>query len=101
MKLNGTTLYRQQGYNNQLERLEEYGEERTYDSGVYGYDYGFEDGDYFLDYDGFEGLKGDPGPPVSVSVIILYFMCVCVCMSKWCFFFFSKPSKGKQEQISV
>lgn len=90
MKLNGATLYRQQGYNNQLERLEEYGEERTYDSGVYGYDYGFEDGDYFLDYDGFEGLKGDPGPPVSVSVIILYFMCVCVCMSKWCFFFFFK-----------
>ncbi|KAI5609246.1 collagen alpha-1(XXVII) chain B isoform X2 [Silurus asotus] len=65
VKLNGVTLYRQQGYNNQLERLEEYGEERTYDSGVYGYDYGLEDGDYFLDYDGFDGLKGDPGPPGS------------------------------------
>ncbi|GAA6070698.1 collagen alpha-1(XXIV) chain, partial [Tachysurus ichikawai] len=71
MKLNGATLYRQQGYNNQLERLEEYGEEQTYDSGVYGYDYGFEDGDYFLDYDGFDGLKGDPGPPVSISAVIL------------------------------
>lgn len=65
--LNGATLYRQQGYNNQLEPLEEYGEERTFDSG---YDYGFEDGDYFLDYDGLDGLKGDPGPPVSVSFII-------------------------------
>ncbi|KAK3547779.1 hypothetical protein QTP86_029937 [Hemibagrus guttatus] len=63
MKLNSATLYRQQGYNNQLERLEEYGEERTYDSGVYGYDYGLEDGEYILDYDGFDGLKGDPGPP--------------------------------------
>lgn len=70
MKLNSATLYRQQGNNNQLERLEEYGEERTYDSGVYGYDYGFEDGDYFLDYDGLDGLKGDPGPPVSVSAVI-------------------------------
>lgn len=70
MKLSSATLYRQQGYNNQLERLEEYGEDRTYDSGVYGYEYGFEDGDYFLDYDSFDGLKGDPGPPVSVSGII-------------------------------
>lgn len=70
MKLNGATLYRHQGYNNQLEHLEEYDEERTYESGVYGYDYGIEDGDYFLDYDGFDGLKGDPGPPVSVSAII-------------------------------
>lgn len=79
MKLNGATLYRQQGYNNQLERLEEYGEERTYDSGVYGYDYGLEDGDYFLDYDGFDGLKGDPGPPVSVSAVSSS-ACVCLCM---------------------
>lgn len=69
-KPNSATLYRQQGYNNQMERTEEYGEEQTYDSGVYGYEYGFEDGDYFLNYDGFDGLKGDPGPPVSVSVII-------------------------------
>lgn len=69
-KLNGATLYRQQGYSNQLEHVEEYGEERTYDTGVYGYDYGFEDGDYFLDYDGLDGLKGDPGPPVSVSAVI-------------------------------
>lgn len=69
MKLSAATLYRQHGYGNQLERPEKYAEERIYDSGVYGYDYGIEDGDYFLDYDGFDGLKGDPGPPVSVSAI--------------------------------
>lgn len=69
MKLSAATLYRQHGYGNQLEPPEKYAEERTYDSGVYGYDYGIEDGDYFLDYDGFDGLKGDPGPPVSVSAI--------------------------------
>ncbi|KAI4900908.1 hypothetical protein NFI96_007430 [Prochilodus magdalenae] len=73
LKVNGATLYRQRGDPNQLERSREDGGERTYDSGDsegYGYDYGFEEGDYFLEYDSFDGLKGDPGPPVSVSSFI-------------------------------
>lgn len=86
MKLNRATLYRQQGYSNRLERPEEYGEDQMYDSGVYGYDYGFENGDYFLDLDSVDGLKGDPGPPVSITAIIIIIIfnswCVFVCASQ-------------------
>ncbi|CDQ60865.1 unnamed protein product [Oncorhynchus mykiss] len=61
---NGTTLYRE----NQVETSEEHGKEEAYDVDMGGYDYGYEDPDYFYgDYDeAFPGPKGEPGPPVSV-----------------------------------
>lgn len=40
----------------------------NYDSGLYGYDYGFQDGEYFFDYESVDFMKGDPGLPVSLAV---------------------------------
>nr|XP_046209375.1 collagen alpha-1(XXIV) chain isoform X2 [Oncorhynchus gorbuscha] len=58
---NGTTLYRE----NQVETSEEHGQEEAYDVDMGGYDYGYEDPDYFYgDYDeALPGPKGEPGPP--------------------------------------
>ncbi|KAJ3599529.1 hypothetical protein NHX12_033488 [Muraenolepis orangiensis] len=59
---NRTTLYR----HNQLDTTEEQGPDDSYDSvDAEGYDYGYEEPDYFYDYDGFLGPKGDPGPEVG------------------------------------
>uniref|UniRef100_A0A8B9KN10 Thrombospondin-like N-terminal domain-containing protein n=1 Tax=Astyanax mexicanus TaxID=7994 RepID=A0A8B9KN10_ASTMX len=67
LKVNGATLYRQpHHHHSHQEHSPEDDEEQPYDPGDsdgYGYDYGLEEGDYFLEYDSSDGLKGDPGPP--------------------------------------
>lgn len=68
LKVNGTVLYREESSYNLVDQSEEQVQEGTPDAGYsegYGYDYGFEEDEYFFDYDGFVGPKGEPGPPVS------------------------------------
>lgn len=62
LKINGTTLYRE----NQVDASEERGMDGSYDDvDMGGYDYGYEEPEYFYDYEGgFTGPKGEPGPPV-------------------------------------
>lgn len=76
LKVNGTVLYREESSYNLVEQSEEQVQEGTPDVGYsegYGYDYGFEEDEYFFDYDGSVGPKGEPGPPVSA--LCLYFSC--------------------------
>lgn len=63
LRPNGTTLYRE----NHVDDSEQHDPDGSYDdTDTGGYDYGFEDSDYFYDYEeGFPGPQGDPGPPVS------------------------------------
>lgn len=63
LKVNGTTMYRE----NQVDTSEEHDLDGSYDDlDMGGYDYGYEDPDFFYDYeDGLRGPKGEPGPPVS------------------------------------
>lgn len=69
LKVNGTVLYREESSYNLVDQSEEQVQEGMHDaeySEGYGYDdYGFEEDEYFFDYDGFVGPKGEPGPPVS------------------------------------
>lgn len=61
-KANRTTLYR----HNQLDISEEHGLDASYvNVDAEGYDYGYEEQDYFYDYEGFLGPKGDPGSEVG------------------------------------
>ena len=61
-RANRSTLYRHE----QLDPEEETGADTSYDeAGAGGYDYGYDEPDYFYDYEGFLGLKGDPGPEVG------------------------------------
>lgn len=64
VKVNGTVLYREESSYNHVDTSEEGMHDTGYSDG-YGYDYGFDEDEYFFDYDGFIGPKGDPGPPVS------------------------------------
>ncbi|TNN47172.1 Collagen alpha-1(XXIV) chain [Liparis tanakae] len=58
LRANGTTLYRE----NQVDASERHDPDEEVDVG--GYDYGYEDPDYYYEYDdGFRGPKGEPGPP--------------------------------------
>uniref|UniRef100_A0A3Q3FCK7 Thrombospondin-like N-terminal domain-containing protein n=1 Tax=Labrus bergylta TaxID=56723 RepID=A0A3Q3FCK7_9LABR len=59
-RANGTTLYRE----NQVDSSEHHNLDGSYDDAdLAGYDYGYEDPDYFYDYEGgFPGPKGEPGP---------------------------------------
>lgn len=60
LRTNGTTLYRE----NQVDTSEEHGQYGSYDVDMGGYDYGYEEPEYFYDYDGtLHGPKGEPGPP--------------------------------------
>ncbi|CAM9165092.1 unnamed protein product, partial [Lampetra planeri] len=61
LRANGTTLYRE----NYLETSDQQDVDGSYeDLEMGGYDYGFEDADYFYDYEeGLRGPKGEPGPP--------------------------------------
>uniref|UniRef100_A0A672HCA3 Thrombospondin-like N-terminal domain-containing protein n=1 Tax=Salarias fasciatus TaxID=181472 RepID=A0A672HCA3_SALFA len=61
VRANGTTLYRE----NQVDTSEEHDLDGSYENvDIGGYDYGYEDPDFFYDYeDGFRGPKGEPGPP--------------------------------------
>uniref|UniRef100_A0A3B5AL83 Thrombospondin-like N-terminal domain-containing protein n=1 Tax=Stegastes partitus TaxID=144197 RepID=A0A3B5AL83_9TELE len=61
LKANGTTLYRE----NQVDTSEHHDLDGSYDDvDMGGYDYGYEEPDFFYDYeDGFRGPKGEPGPP--------------------------------------
>uniref|UniRef100_A0A665TLG8 Thrombospondin-like N-terminal domain-containing protein n=1 Tax=Echeneis naucrates TaxID=173247 RepID=A0A665TLG8_ECHNA len=61
LKANGTTLYRE----NQVDNSEHHDLDGSYDDvDMGGYDYGYEDAEFFYDYeDGFHGSKGEPGPP--------------------------------------
>lgn len=63
LRANGTTLYR----DNQVDTSEQHDLDGSYDDvDMGGYDYGYEEPDYFYDYeDGFRGPKGEPGSPVS------------------------------------
>lgn len=63
LRANGTTLYRE----NQVDTSEHHDPDGSYeDVDMGGYDYGYEDSEYFYDYeDGFRGPKGEPGSPVS------------------------------------
>lgn len=69
LKVNSTVLYREESSYNLVDQSEEQVQEGMHDSEYsegYGYDdYGFEEDEYFFDYDGFVGPKGEPGPPVS------------------------------------
>ncbi|XDV46680.1 hypothetical protein PO909_014522, partial [Leuciscus waleckii] len=69
LKVNSTVLYREESSYNLVDQSEEKVQEGMHDaeySEGYGYDdYGFEEDEYFFDYDGFVGPKGEPGPPVS------------------------------------
>uniref|UniRef100_A0A8C2CSX0 Thrombospondin-like N-terminal domain-containing protein n=1 Tax=Cyprinus carpio TaxID=7962 RepID=A0A8C2CSX0_CYPCA len=63
-KVNSTILYREESSYNQVDQSEEQvqeGHDAVYSEG-YGYDYGLEEDEYFFDYDGFVGPKGEPGP---------------------------------------
>lgn len=68
LRPNGTTLYRE----NQVDTSEHHDMDGSYDDvDMGGYDYGYEETDFFYDYeDGFRGPKGEPGPPVSTEQII-------------------------------
>uniref|UniRef100_A0A4W6FLX4 Thrombospondin-like N-terminal domain-containing protein n=1 Tax=Lates calcarifer TaxID=8187 RepID=A0A4W6FLX4_LATCA len=61
LRVNGTTLYRE----NQVDTSEHHDLDGSYDDvDMGGYDYGYEEPDFFYDYeDGFRGPKGEPGPP--------------------------------------
>ncbi|KAG7242316.1 hypothetical protein INR49_023992 [Caranx melampygus] len=61
LRANGTTLYRE----NQVDTSEHHDMDGSYDDvDMGGYDYGYEETDFFYDYeDGFRGPKGEPGPP--------------------------------------
>uniref|UniRef100_A0A3Q1GZB8 Collagen type XXIV alpha 1 chain n=1 Tax=Acanthochromis polyacanthus TaxID=80966 RepID=A0A3Q1GZB8_9TELE len=61
LKANGTTLYRE----NQVDTSEHHDLDGSYDDvDMGGYDYGYEEPDFFYDYeDGFRGPKGEPGDP--------------------------------------
>uniref|UniRef100_A0A3B4ULJ7 Thrombospondin-like N-terminal domain-containing protein n=1 Tax=Seriola dumerili TaxID=41447 RepID=A0A3B4ULJ7_SERDU len=61
LRANGTTLYRE----NQVDTSEHHDLDGSYDDvDMGGYDYGYEEPDFFYDYeDGFHGPKGEPGPP--------------------------------------
>lgn len=63
LRANGTTLYRE----NQVDSSEHHDLDGSYDNvDLGGYDYGYEDPDFFYEYeDGFRGPKGDVGPEVS------------------------------------
>lgn len=63
LRANGTTLYRE----NQVDTSEQHDLDGSYDDvDTRGYDYGYEEPEYFYDYeDGFRGPKGEPGPLVS------------------------------------
>lgn len=63
LRANGTTLYRE----NQVDTSEQRDLDGSYDDvDMGGYDYGYEDPDFFYEYeDGFRGPKGEPGPLVS------------------------------------
>uniref|UniRef100_A0A3Q3LWI7 Thrombospondin-like N-terminal domain-containing protein n=1 Tax=Mastacembelus armatus TaxID=205130 RepID=A0A3Q3LWI7_9TELE len=58
---NNTTLYRE----NQVDTSEHHDLDGSYDDiDIGGYDYGYEEPEFFYDYeDGLLGPKGDPGPP--------------------------------------
>uniref|UniRef100_A0AAQ4PNH6 Thrombospondin-like N-terminal domain-containing protein n=1 Tax=Gasterosteus aculeatus aculeatus TaxID=481459 RepID=A0AAQ4PNH6_GASAC len=62
LRANSTTLYRE----NQVDTSERHDADGSYeDVDLGGYDYGYEDTDYFYNYDdGFHGPKGEPGFPV-------------------------------------
>lgn len=66
LRANGTTLYRE----NYPETSDQHDLDGSYeDLEMGGYDYGFEDADYFYDYEeGLRGPKGEPGPPVSDGI---------------------------------
>lgn len=68
LRPNGTTLYRE----NQVDTSEHHDMDGSYDDvDMGGYDYGYEETDFFYDYeDGFRGPKGEPGPPVGTEQII-------------------------------
>lgn len=63
LRPNSTTLYRE----NQVDTSEMHDLDGSYDDvDMGGYDYGYEEPDFFYDYeDGLRGPKGEPGPPVS------------------------------------
>lgn len=91
LRPNGTTLYRDPGAHNQVDDSEEYPLEAPYDTGdadTYGYDYGYEEGDYFFEYDGLNGPKGEPGPPVSLLPIFFPFLfsllIMLLCLHQFC-----------------
>lgn len=79
VKVNGTVLYREESSSNVLDTSEEGMHETGYSDG-YGYDYGFDEDEYFLEYDGFIGPKGDPGPPVSKPVFSFRIFSVFECL---------------------
>uniref|UniRef100_UPI0037E72EA9 collagen alpha-1(XXIV) chain n=1 Tax=Semicossyphus pulcher TaxID=241346 RepID=UPI0037E72EA9 len=60
LRANGTTLYRE----NQVDSSEHHNLDGSYDDvDLGGYDYGYEDPDFFYEFeDGFRGPKGEPGP---------------------------------------
>lgn len=66
-KANSTTLYRQ----SHVDNSEQHYPDGSYDDIDTGeYDYGYEEPDFFYDYeDGLRGAKGEPGPPVSNSIV--------------------------------
>ncbi|KAM7388152.1 hypothetical protein PAMP_024350 [Pampus punctatissimus] len=61
LRPNSTTLYRE----NQVDTSEQHDLDGSYDDvDMGGYDYGYEEPDFFYDYeDGLNGPKGEPGPP--------------------------------------
>lgn len=63
LRANSTTLYRE----NQVDTSEQHDLDGSYDDvDMGGYDYGYEEPDFFYDYeDSLRGPKGEPGPPVS------------------------------------
>uniref|UniRef100_A0A673C702 Thrombospondin-like N-terminal domain-containing protein n=1 Tax=Sphaeramia orbicularis TaxID=375764 RepID=A0A673C702_9TELE len=66
LKANSTTLYRE----NHVETSEKHDLDGSYDDiDMGGYDYGYEEPDFFYDYDdALRGPKGEPGPPVGNKV---------------------------------
>uniref|UniRef100_A0A8C9T7K9 Thrombospondin-like N-terminal domain-containing protein n=1 Tax=Scleropages formosus TaxID=113540 RepID=A0A8C9T7K9_SCLFO len=66
-----STLYRDfLGNENQVDDSDDHSLEMEYDVDMGNYDYGYEEAEYSLNYDGLQGSKGDPGPPVSARLHI-------------------------------
>ncbi|KPP72245.1 hypothetical protein Z043_108770, partial [Scleropages formosus] len=65
-----STLYRDfLGNENQVDDSDDHSLEMEYDVDMGNYDYGYEEAEYSLNYDGLQGSKGDPGPPVLLACL--------------------------------